>query len=67
MILQADVDFPREKCPCRQHDRLRYELHAGLCDNAADTIADSQQIIYRLLKDPEVRLGFDDVANRRAV
>ena len=58
VIIHTDMDQAIEKGSYRQHHGFGAKLKTGLGNNTDDGIAFQQQIITRLLKDPQVWLIF---------
>ena len=67
VVLQADMDAPVEKGASRQHDCLASKANANLCHGPDDPVAFQQQVIDRLLEQPQVRLVLQPLADRRLV
>ena len=64
IVLQADVDQPRQERAGRQHHRARCEAHADLRHGAGHAIAVEHQIVDRLLENAQVRLVLEPRADR---
>src|SRR5690606_20440493 len=67
VIFEADMDFAAEERAGTQHDRAREKADAGVGDSAFDTIAMHDQIVDGLLENLQIRLVFQDFADRRLV
>ena len=58
VIIQAHVDLAVEESAGRQHHGARQELQTDLRHGADDAVAFDDQIIDRLLEQPQIRLVF---------
>ena len=67
MIVETDVDFAAEKGADGQHHRQRMKGNAALRHATCDLLALENQIRYLLLKQAQVRLILQHVANRPTV
>ena len=71
VVLEADVDQPRQERAGRQHDGVRLEADAELRDDAGDAgiraVPVERQVVDRLLEQREVRLVLEARANRLLV
>jgi hypothetical protein len=61
------MDAAIQERTSRQDHRLREELQSDLGDDAGDPVALEQQIVHRLLEEPEVWLVLEAPSNRSAV
>jgi hypothetical protein len=67
MVVEADMDFAAEEGAGAQHHRFGEEANTGLRDNAFDAIAVHDQIVDGLLENAQVRLIFENGADRSLV
>ena len=67
VVVHADVDLAVQEGPRRQHHGAGTETNAHLCHGPDHTVTFHHQVVHRLLKQPQIRLVFQAVANRRLV
>ena len=67
VVLQADVNQARKQSPGRQHHRARPELQTQLCHDADDVVAFQQEIVYRLLEQPQIGLILQPIPDRTLI
>jgi hypothetical protein len=63
IVLQTHMDFAVEEGSRRQHHRARTEADAHLRDSTHHTVTFDHQIVYRLLKKPQVGLVLEHAAD----
>ena len=64
VVFQADVDFARQKRPCRQHHRTGIELQTHGREHTADALTVQNHIVHLLLEQIQIVLVFQHVAYR---
>ena len=67
VVLQADVDKSAEEGAGGQYHVVGHEAQAHLCDHTLDLVLLDDQVVRRLLEYPQVRLVFQNLADRSLV
>src|SRR5882672_4040113 len=67
MVLQPNMNQAGKKGSGSQHDRARAQLQTELRHDANDDDAFEQEILYRLLKQPQVGLILQPIPDRSLI